>query len=191
MRARADVIGGIPFIGLRDPILTPSQRAVKRLFDILASPSICWWCWQSLWLFDCLSPSGWTYAARFVPSETRGRERKLFEMLKFRTMVADAEALQDQVLVKTPEGAVIHKLPGDPRVTRVGRFLRRYSLDELPQFWNVLRGDMSLVGPRPEIALARRSLRWMATQALRCAAGDDRLVASQRPQRQADAPEHG
>jgi len=71
-----------------------------------------------------------------------GRGGKPFKMLKFRTMVADAEKVG---ALATPEG--------DPRVTRVGRFLRKYKLDELPQLFNVLKGEMSLVGPRPEAAL--------------------------------------
>jgi len=150
VRARAEVIGGIPFIGLRDPILTRSQRTMKRLFDSLGSLILL-----ALLAIPMLaiavairldSPGSVLFRQKRV-----GENGKLFGMVKFRTMRADAEALQDQVLVETPEGQVIHKLPGDPRVTRVGRFLRRYSLDELPQFWNVLRGDMSLVGPRPEM----------------------------------------
>jgi lipopolysaccharide/colanic/teichoic acid biosynthesis glycosyltransferase len=80
-----------------------------------------------------------------------GENGRLFGMFKFRTMVAEAESLQDQVLVTTQDGQVIHKHKHDPRVTRIGLFLRRYSLDELPQLFNVLRGEMSLVGPRPEM----------------------------------------
>jgi len=80
-----------------------------------------------------------------------GENGALFDMLKFRTMRADAEAAQDQVNVQTADGKILHKRAGDPRVTRIGRFLRRYSLDELPQLWHVLVGEMSLVGPRPEL----------------------------------------
>jgi lipopolysaccharide/colanic/teichoic acid biosynthesis glycosyltransferase len=80
----------------------------------------------------------------------RGRHGRLFRMLKFRTMVADAEQrLGDLEPRNESAGGVLFKLRVDPRVTRLGRFLRRSSLDELPQLLNVLRGEMSLVGPRP------------------------------------------
>ena len=80
-----------------------------------------------------------------------GKNGHLFEMLKFRTMVRDAEQLQSQVEKRDLAGNLIHKVRDDPRVTRVGRLLRRFSLDELPQLFNVLAGTMSLVGPRPEM----------------------------------------
>lgn len=81
-----------------------------------------------------------------------GRHGREFAMLKFRSMCVDAEARLAALLARNekPSG-VTFKLRDDPRVTRVGRFLRKSSLDELPQFWNVLRGDMSLVGPRPPV----------------------------------------
>jgi len=90
-----------------------------------------------------------------------GRGGRTFPLVKFRTMVVEADVVLAAVLGHDPESAAqwvrTRKLPDDPRVTRVGRFLRRYSLDELPQLLNILRGDMSLVGPRPvlheEIAL--------------------------------------
>jgi lipopolysaccharide/colanic/teichoic acid biosynthesis glycosyltransferase len=80
----------------------------------------------------------------------RGHRGRPFHMLKFRTMVADAEArLGDLESCNESAGGVLFKLRHDPRVTRLGRFLRRSSLDELPQLINVLRGELSLVGPRP------------------------------------------
>jgi exopolysaccharide biosynthesis polyprenyl glycosylphosphotransferase len=78
-----------------------------------------------------------------------GRHRRRFRMYKFRTMVQDAEARQGQLEGMNDARGPVFKIRRDPRITRVGAFLRRTSLDELPQLWNVLRGDMSLVGPRP------------------------------------------
>jgi len=80
-----------------------------------------------------------------------GENGRLFEMLKFRTMIKNAEQLQGQVEKRDVDGNLIHKSKDDPRVTRTGRLLRRLSLDELPQLFNVLAGTMSLVGPRPEM----------------------------------------
>jgi Undecaprenyl-phosphate galactose phosphotransferase WbaP len=84
-----------------------------------------------------------------------GRDGKAFDCLKFRSMVPDADRVLREVLEQHPELKAEwirdHKLRHDPRVTAVGRFLRRTSLDELPQLWNVLRGEMSLVGPRPVV----------------------------------------
>ena len=78
-----------------------------------------------------------------------GRDGKHFRMFKFRSMVADAEKQKDSLRALNEAGEGLFKLKHDPRVTRVGRFLRGTSLDELPQLFNVLRGEMSLVGPRP------------------------------------------
>ena len=89
----------------------------------------------------------------FFRQERTGQNFKHFKVLKFRTMVVNAEQKLQQLLKESPEirseFEKYHKLEKDPRVTRVGNFLRRFYLDELPQLWNVLKGDMSLVGPRP------------------------------------------
>ena len=80
-----------------------------------------------------------------------GKDGHLFEIFKIRTMVKNAEELQVQSEMYDADGNLIHKMKDDPRVTSVGRLLRRFSLDELPQLFNVLAGSMSLVGPRPEL----------------------------------------
>jgi exopolysaccharide biosynthesis polyprenyl glycosylphosphotransferase len=80
-----------------------------------------------------------------------GADGRPFQMLKFRSMVVDAEDRRADLEVKDEGNGVLFKIRNDPRVTRVGALLRRYSLDELPQLWNVVRGDMSLVGPRPPL----------------------------------------
>ena len=89
----------------------------------------------------------------FYRDKRMGKDGKLFSCLKFRTMVPEAEAMLQRLLKENAElrdeYSKYHKLRDDPRITRVGRFLRKTSLDELPQLWNVLRGEMSLVGPRP------------------------------------------
>jgi lipopolysaccharide/colanic/teichoic acid biosynthesis glycosyltransferase len=85
-------------------------------------------------------------------SERVGRKGKIFRCYKFRTMVANADALKPLLRHLNQRDQVLFKIARDPRVTQVGRFLRKYSLDELPQLWNVLKGEMSLVGPRPPLA---------------------------------------
>ena len=88
----------------------------------------------------------------FYCSDRIGKKGRVFRCIKFRTMVADAERRRAEILHMNERDGVLFKVSNDPRITRFGRFLRKYSLDELPQFLNVLRGDMSMVGPRPPIA---------------------------------------
>jgi len=87
----------------------------------------------------------------FYVSKRIGKKGKPFDFYKFRTMVVDAEKMLAQLRDKNETDGPIFKMKNDPRITRIGRFLRRYSLDELPQLWNVLKGNMSIVGPRPPI----------------------------------------
>ena len=141
---------GIPMLDLRASAIDDYQRMMKRAFDvffgtialILALPLMAL---SALMVF---LEDGFPILYR--PKRV-GENGRLFEMLKFRTMLKNAEQLQSQVEKRDADGNIIHKSKDDPRVTKAGRFLRRYSLDELPQFINVVRGDMSLVGPRPEM----------------------------------------
>jgi len=88
----------------------------------------------------------------FFIQERVGLNGRCFRIFKFRTMVANAEALKVSLLGLNEQTGPVFKIKNDPRVTRVGRFLRKTSLDELPQFYNVIRGEMSIVGPRPPIS---------------------------------------
>jgi exopolysaccharide biosynthesis polyprenyl glycosylphosphotransferase len=151
---------GVPMLDLRSSAIDDYQRMLKRAFDIL---------FGTLALIGALPlmaiSMGLIFAEDGLPVLFRqkrvGENGKIFEMLKFRTMLKNAEQLQDQVERRDENGNLIHKTKEDWRVTRVGRFLRRFSLDELPQFVNVVRGDMSLVGPRPELpALVDRYQPW-------------------------------
>jgi exopolysaccharide biosynthesis polyprenyl glycosylphosphotransferase len=88
----------------------------------------------------------------FYSSERIGKKGVVFRCTKFRTMVEDAEKRRAEIMHMNERDGVLFKISNDPRITKLGRFLRKYSLDELPQFFNVLLGDMSVVGPRPPIA---------------------------------------
>jgi lipopolysaccharide/colanic/teichoic acid biosynthesis glycosyltransferase len=85
----------------------------------------------------------------FFASDRAGKWGKRFKMYKFRSMILEADHLKEDLLDQNETGGVIFKMKHDPRITRVGRLIRKLSIDELPQLYNVLRGDMSLVGPRP------------------------------------------
>ena len=111
----------------------------------------------------------------FYKAERMGRDDKMFACWKFRTMVSDAETILQCLLAENrelrEEYSEYHKLRDDPRVTRVGYFLRKTSLDELPQLWNVLRGEMSLVGPRPYLPRESEDIGTMQGDILRVCPG--------------------
>jgi Undecaprenyl-phosphate galactose phosphotransferase WbaP len=145
-------LAGVFGVEIRHNLLNPSVRRVKRGLDLAATLAGGIVVLPFL-LILCLLV--WLESGRpvFYSAQRMGRDGKLFSCVKFRTMVPDAEAVLQRMLREDPqrreEYTRYHKLREDPRVTRVGRFLRKTSLDELPQLWNVLRGEMSLVGPRP------------------------------------------
>ncbi len=149
VRANVEDFWGIPLIGLRDPVITGFDRAFKRAFDLVTS-SILLVLLGPLMLLIALAIKLDSRGPALFKQERVGENCKLFSMYKFRTMVEGAE---NQVSRLEEEGIYadgVYKVKEDPRVTRVGRILRRTSLDELPQLFNVLKGEMSLVGPRPE-----------------------------------------
>jgi exopolysaccharide biosynthesis polyprenyl glycosylphosphotransferase len=139
---------GMPLFELRPPVLTGWDWAVKRAFDIGASLVVAL-VFLPLWLLIALAVKLDSRGPVFFVDTRVGVGEREFGMLKFRTMVADAAALQPQLEEANEAEGALFKIREDPRVTRVGKVLRRLSLDEIPQIWNVLRGEMSLVGPRP------------------------------------------
>lgn len=150
LRASVEDFGGMPLITLREPALTEFQRVVKRAFDLAAGTVLTIASLPLMALIALIikldSPGPVIFKQQRV-----GESGKLFLMYKFRSMIDGADKHREKVLKQAPDGTIIHKRPDDPRVTRAGRFIRAFSLDELPQMLNVLKGEMSLVGPRPEM----------------------------------------
>ncbi len=141
---------GLPMLDLRAAALSEYQRMIKRAFDLVCTLLLLI---PFLPVMAIVALAIWIQDGRPVTySQPRvGENGRLFQFYKFRTMIKGADALQKQVETVNDQGELIHKTERDPRVTPLGRILRRFSLDELPQFFNVLRGNMSLVGPRPEL----------------------------------------
>ncbi len=143
-----DDLGGQVLLGVRGFGLSPSSRLLKRAFDLAVGALLIFVLTPTLVVIALAvklsSPGGVLYRQTRV-----GRHGNEFQLLKFRTMVSDADERKQELLDRNEAPAPLFKIANDPRTTRVGRLLRRLSLDELPQLLNVLWGDMSLVGPRP------------------------------------------
>jgi exopolysaccharide biosynthesis polyprenyl glycosylphosphotransferase len=141
-------IAGIPLIGLHEERLPVAGLLLKRALDVVGAGAALILMAPALVLLAIAvsldSPGPVLYAA-----PRAGRKGRPFPCYKFRTMVRDADALKEGLRERNQRQGPFFKIADDPRITRVGRLLRRYSLDELPQLWNVLKGEMSLVGPRP------------------------------------------
>jgi len=142
-----DDLQGVTVLGINPSVLSRSSRTAKRCLDLLGAG-----------LLGIISLPLLAVLAVAIKLDSRGpvlfRQERIgrggtrFRLLKLRTMAADAEGRRGELLVHSKDPGWLH-LEHDPRITRVGRLLRLASLDEVPQLWNVLRGDMSLVGPRP------------------------------------------
>jgi len=149
VRARTETLFGMPLVGLREPVIDGVDWAIKRTFDLLVTLVVLPIVLPVMALI-ALAVKLDDRGPVLFRQERIGENGRRFCILKFRTMVSGSGLLQAQVAQLDESGNLVYKVPRDPRVTRVGRFLRRWSLDELPQLFNVLRGEMSLVGPRPE-----------------------------------------
>jgi exopolysaccharide biosynthesis polyprenyl glycosylphosphotransferase len=132
-------LDGMPILILKEPGLTLSQRIVKRTFDIIFSSLVLLFL-SPLFIIIAIIIKLTSKGPVFYKQERIGKDGKIFYLYKFRTMRVGADK-EEKPKFTTPD---------DPRVTPIGRILRKFSIDEFPQFINVLKGDMSVVGPRPE-----------------------------------------
>lgn len=143
-------ICGVPLITVKGVSLSRWNQFVKRTFDLVIA-------WSAvlvglpMWLLLVLAIKLDSRGPVFFRQARVGRGGAAFGMLKFRSMIDDADALLDQLVSENEASGPLFKMRDDPRVTRVGRFMRKFSIDEFPQLINVIRGEMSLVGPRPPL----------------------------------------
>lgn len=150
-RLRMQPIGGLPLVQVASPHAERAARAPKRLFDLAVSGSLLVLLAPVLAVVAVVVKASDGGPVKYQQVRV-GRDGTPFRLHKFRTMVPNADELEMQLRDEHSDpGAILFKMTDDPRITRPGRFLRRYSIDELPQLWNVLRGEMSLVGPRPAL----------------------------------------
>jgi exopolysaccharide biosynthesis polyprenyl glycosylphosphotransferase len=143
-----DDLHGVTLMGVPRFELTRSSRALKRAFDLLGA-SLMLIAVAPVMIAIAIAIKLDSRGPVFFRQLRVGRHGRRFHMLKFRTMVPDAEALKDSLRVHNEAAEGLFKIADDPRVTRVGKFLRKSALDELPQLLNIARGEMGLVGPRP------------------------------------------
>jgi len=147
-RVSVEELGGIPLIGLKVTRFTESGMLAKRTLDVLVSAAILPLVIPVFLLIALLVRLESTGPIFFTQVRV-GRLGQKFKIYKFRSMAVDAESQQDELTQLNQAAAPLFKIPEDPRLTWMGKWLRRLSLDELPQLINVLQGDMSIVGPRP------------------------------------------
>jgi exopolysaccharide biosynthesis polyprenyl glycosylphosphotransferase len=143
-------VSGIPLITLKGVAFSPGKRFAKRTFDLVVG-TLFIIVGAPLWLLITLAIKLDSRGPVFYRQMRVGRGGRVFSMYKFRSMRDGADAHLEGLLEHNEATGPLFKIRNDPRVTRVGRFLRKYSLDEFPQLLNVMRGEMSLVGPRPPL----------------------------------------
>jgi exopolysaccharide biosynthesis polyprenyl glycosylphosphotransferase len=146
-----EYIGQFPTIPLHCGYVPELALMLKRAVDVVFS-ALALVVLSPVMLAIAIAIKLDSHGPVFYASERIGKKGLVFRCMKFRTMVRDAEKRQAEIMHMNERQGVLFKISNDPRITPLGRFLRKYSLDELPQFFNVLRGDMSIVGPRPPLA---------------------------------------
>lgn len=150
--SRIDVesIEGIPLIGIKHASLNTAQRLITRMIDIAVSAAVLL-LGSPLWLFIALSIR-LTSSGSIIYQQTRiGQNGLPFKMYKFRSMYQNSDQILTKLMAQNEAKGPLFKMKDDPRCTPIGKFIRRTSLDEIPQFFNIIKGDMSLVGPRPPL----------------------------------------
>lgn len=137
----------------REKVLRSARRywALRRMQDVVLSLLALAVLWPFMLIIAAVIVLDSPGAGPIFAQTRVGRDGKTFTFYKFRSMCPDAEAKLEQLLASNEMEGPVFKIRDDPRITRVGRIIRRTSIDELPQLWNVLRGEMSIVGPRPGI----------------------------------------
>jgi len=146
-----DQIGGLPLLSIGAPTLASTSLAAKRLLDIVGSLSLIL-LFSPVMIATAIAIKLESPGPIFFRQPRAGRGNRSFNLIKFRSMYVDAEERKRELgEMNEADDGVMFKIREDPRVTRVGRFIRRFSIDESPQLFNVLKGEMSLVGPRPLI----------------------------------------
>jgi exopolysaccharide biosynthesis polyprenyl glycosylphosphotransferase len=143
-------VAGLPLLHMDHPEFTGTKQVIKDAFDKIVGLSALALT-APVFLFVTLIIRLDDGGPAFFRQTRVGRDGRDFTVYKFRTMVMDAEKLKTELTASNDHDGVLFKMRKDPRITKVGSWLRRWSLDELPQLVNVVRGDMSLVGPRPAL----------------------------------------
>ena len=154
----AEHLGGVSMVFLKHVFQDPTMQFIKRLFDFMVSAIVILLC-LPLWVVIPILIKADSPGHILFRQERVGKHGRRFIMYKFRSMVTDAEKLLEKVWHLNEMDGPAFKIINDPRLTRIGRFLRKTSLDELPQLFNVFKGDISLVGPRPPIFTEVRQYR--------------------------------
>jgi exopolysaccharide biosynthesis polyprenyl glycosylphosphotransferase len=146
-----DQIGGLPLLSIGVPVLASTSVAAKRVLDVVGSAALLV-AFSPIMIATAVAIKVESKGPIFFRQPRAGRGNKSFKLIKFRSMYVDAEQRKNDLdKLNEADDGVMFKIREDPRVTRVGKYIRRFSIDELPQLLNVLKGEMSLVGPRPLI----------------------------------------
>lgn len=149
-RIHTQPIAGLPLIHVSTPKLVGIQAAMKRAFDVVGAALVLL-VLSPVFIATAIAIKKESSGPVFYKQQRVGIHGNVFHMYKFRSMVNNADQLLSDLVADSNGHGVLFKMKTDPRVTKVGNFIRRYSVDELPQLWNVIKGEMSMVGPRPPL----------------------------------------